>query len=100
MAKIHNPIIQHMRRLTYQQAHTVLWWTQQSLRRWHTKKNNVQKIQPFILKSGDSINNQPNDNGPDAKLKSLYNVVKSVLMLNYGKKKFSPHHMKSVLVEA
>ena len=26
-------------------------------------------IQPFVLKAGDSINNQPNDNVPNAKLK-------------------------------
>ena len=28
-------------------------------------------IQPFILKAGDSVNNQPNDNGLNSKLKSL-----------------------------
>ena len=32
-------------------------------------------IQPFILKVSDSINNQPNDNGPNSKLKSLYNII-------------------------
>ena len=40
-----------------------------------------ENIQPFVLKSGDSINGQPNDNGPDAKLKSFYNLLKSVRML-------------------
>ena len=54
-------------------------------------------IQPFVLKSGDSINNQPNDNGPNAKLKSLYNVAKSAWMLEYGTTKFSRHLMNSVL---
>ena len=56
-------------------------------------------IQPFVLKSGNSINDQPYDNGPNAKLNYIYNVAKSVWMLKYGEKKFSPHHMKSVLVE-
>ena len=57
-------------------------------------------IQPFVLKSGNSINDQPNDNVPNAKLKSLYNMSKSAWMLKYGTTKFSPHHMKSVLFEA
>ena len=57
-------------------------------------------IQPFVLKSVKSINYQPNDNGPNYKLKSLYNVAKSVCMMKYGTKKFSPHHMNSVLVES
>ena len=57
-------------------------------------------IQPFVLKPGDSINDQPNDNDPNSKLKSIYNVSKSAWMLKYGMTKFSPHHMKSVLVEA
>ena len=43
-----------------------------------------QNIQPFILKSVESINNHPNDNGPNSKLKSLYNEVNFVLMLKYG----------------
>ena len=33
---------------------------------------------PFFLKSGDSINDKPNDNVPNAKLKSLYNAAKIV----------------------
>ena len=56
-------------------------------------------IQPFVLKSGNSINNQPNDNGTNAKLKSLYNVVKSTWMRKYGTTKNSTHHMNFVLVE-
>ena len=31
-------------------------------------------IQQFVLKIGESINDQPNNNGPNSKLKSLYNV--------------------------
>ena len=52
-------------------------------------------IQPFVLKSGDSINNQPNDNDPNAKLKSLSNGAKSVWMLKYATFFFtSPHELR------
>ena len=64
------------------------------------RKMMCKNIQPFVLKSSNSINNQPNDNGPNTKLKSLYNVAKSVCMLEYGTTQFPPHHMNSVLVEA
>ena len=57
-----------------------------------------QNIQPFILKSGDSVNDQRNNNGPNAKLKSLYNEVKSAWMLKYGTTKMSPHYMNYILV--
>ena len=46
------------------------------------------------------MNNQPNDNGPNSKMKSIYNVTKSAWIMNYGTTKFSPHHMNFVLVEA
>ena len=58
------------------------------------------KILPFILKSGDSINNQPNDNGPNSTLKALYNRSKAKWMVKYGTTRFQPHHMNAVLVEA
>ena len=57
-------------------------------------------IQPFILKVGDSINDQPNDNGPNLTLKDLYNISKANRILKYGTTRFQPHHMKYVLVEA
>ena len=57
-------------------------------------------IQPFVLKYGDSITNQLNDNGPNAKLKSLYNVANSAWMMKYGTRKFSLHRVNSILVEA
>ena len=41
----------------------------------------MENIQPFILKVGDSINNQPNDSGPNSKLKALYNIPKAGWML-------------------
>ena len=57
-------------------------------------------IQPFVLKSGKYIKDQPNDNGPNAKMKSIYNVAKIAWMLKYGTKKFSSHHMNYIWVEA
>ena len=57
-------------------------------------------IQNLPLYSGDSFNDQPNDNGPNAKLKSCYSVANSALILKYGTAKFHPHHMNYVLVEA
>ena len=100
MAKNHNPTLQFIQILPCQQSDTVIWRTWKSLQRWRTRTNDMKKIQPFVLKSGNSINDHPNDNVPNAKLKSLYNVVKSVWLLNYGRKKFSPHHMNYVLFEA
>ena len=35
----------------------------------------IKNIQPFILKAGDSINNQPNDNGPNSTLR-LYTIAR------------------------
>ena len=57
-------------------------------------------IHTFILKSGDSINDQTNDNGPNSTLKALYNRSKAKWMVKYGTTRFQPHHMKYVLVEA
>ena len=88
MTKIHDPILQCMWHLPCQQSDNVLWCTKQSLWWWRTKKKDVQKIQHFVLKYGDFVNDQPNDNGPNAKLKSLYNVANSVWMLKYGMTKF------------
>ena len=59
-----------------------------------------QNIQPFILKAGDSGNDQPNDNGQNFKLKSIYNEAKSEWMLKYRTANFSPHHMNTILVES
>ena len=59
-----------------------------------------QNIQPFLPKSGNSINNQNNDNGPDTKMMSLYNQEKSEWMLKYWTTIMLPHHMNSILVGA
>ena len=57
-------------------------------------------IRLFVLKSGNSINNQTNDNGPNYKLKSLYNVAKTAWILKYGTTNVLPHRMNYVLVKA
>ena len=57
----------------------------------------IKNIQPFILKAGDSVNDHPNKNGPNSKLKSLYNVLKDKWVLKYGTTRFQHHHMNSVL---
>ena len=54
---------------------------------------------PFIIKAGDSINDQPNENGTNSKLKALYNISMAKWMLKYGTTRFQPHHMKYVPVE-
>ena len=59
-----------------------------------------QNIQPFILKSGNSANDQPNDNFPNSKMKYLYNELKSVRMLKYGTTQILPYHMNSIFVES
>ena len=53
-------------------------------------------IEYFILKVGDSTNDQTNDNFPNEKLKSIYNLAKSKWMLNYRTTKFttSPHEIR------
>ena len=56
-------------------------------------------IHPFILKSCDSINCQPNGNRTNSKLKAFYNIVMDKWMMKYGTTRFQPHHMNSVLVE-
>ena len=52
------------------------------------------------MKSGDSVKDQPNDNGPNSNLKSNYSHAKSTWMLEYGMTKLLPRHMNSILVEA
>ena len=57
-------------------------------------------IQPFVPKLGNSINNQPNDNAPNSKLKSLYNVAKAGWMLKYVTETFLPYHINYVSAKA
>ena len=57
------------------------------------------QISPFILKAGDSTNDQPNENGPNLKLKRYYSMAKTKWQRQYGTMQFTPAHMNSVLVE-
>ena len=56
-------------------------------------------ISAFILKAGDSVNDQPNDNRPNIKLKRYYGLAKIKWQRQHGTMKFTPSHMNSVLVE-
>ena len=56
-------------------------------------------ISPFILKAGDSTNDQSNDNGPNLKLKRYYSISKTKWQRQHGTMKFTPAHMNSILVE-
>ena len=59
-----------------------------------------QNIQTFILKSGNSDNDPPNNSSPNEKLRSFYNNAKTSWMLKYGSTILAPHHMNLILVEA
>ena len=63
------------------------------------RKIMCKNIQPFVLKYGNSIDDHSNDNGPNPKLNSPYNMTNSAWILKYGATNFSPHRMNSVLVE-
>ena len=56
-------------------------------------------ISPFILKEGDSTNDQTNDNGPNLKLKRYYGISKVKRQRQHRTIKFTPDQMNSVLVE-
>ena len=56
-------------------------------------------ISPFILKSGESTNDQPNDNGPNLKLKRYYGIEKVKWQRQHGTMKCNAAHIKSILVE-
>ena len=54
---------------------------------------------PFTLKAGNSINDHPNNNGPNLNLKRYYGIVKLKWQRQHGTMKFTPAHMNYVLVE-
>ena len=56
-------------------------------------------ISPFILNAGDSTNDQPNDNGPNLKLKIYYSGARFKWQRQHGTMQFTPDHMNYVLVE-
>ena len=56
-------------------------------------------ISPFILKVGNSTNDQPNDNGPNLKLKRYYGIETVKCQRQHGTMKFTVSHMNYALVE-
>ena len=56
-------------------------------------------IKPLILKAGGSLNDQPNDNGPNIRLKSHYGQSIMNWQKQYGTLKFTNAHINAVLVE-
>ena len=56
-------------------------------------------IQYFVLKTGDYVHDQPNDNGPNTELKNLYGNKIMNWMKHHGTLKFIPAHMNYILVE-
>ena len=56
-------------------------------------------IQSFILKSGDSVHDQPNNNGLNSMLNNLYGNARMNRMRKHGTIKFVRAHTDSVFVE-
>ena len=56
-------------------------------------------IKPFVLKAGDSGNDQPNYNGPNLNLKGLYGQAIMNWQRQYVTLKFTNSHMNALLVE-
>ena len=70
----------------------------------HFDKRNINilhsnHIKPFVLKTGDSGNDHPNDNGPNFNLKGLYGQAIINWQIQHGTLKFTNSHMNAVLVE-
>ena len=66
---------------------------------WATHIMLSHHIYPFILKVGNYTNDQPNDNGPNLKLKRYYSISKVKWQRQLGTMKFTAAHMHSLLVE-
>ena len=56
-------------------------------------------VQPFILKSGDIENKQPNYNGPNYSLETVYNRKKCEWVKRFANTKSTTSHMKKSIVE-
>ena len=54
---------------------------------------------PFILKEGNSTDDQPNDDGPNLKLKIYYGIEKVKWKRQHRNTKFTPFHMNYVLAD-
>ena len=57
-------------------------------------------IHPLVLKDGYYGNNKPNKNGPDGKVKKLYNKAKDNWHQYFRTMKSNPSHMDYILVSA
>ena len=56
-------------------------------------------INPFIIKAGDSVNDQPNYNGPNLNMKGLYGKSRMNWQRHHGTLNFTNAHMNYILVE-
>ena len=56
-------------------------------------------MQHFILEAGDSMHYQPNNNGPNKKLKNLYGNARMNWMIHHVTLKFTPANMNYLLIE-
>ena len=56
-------------------------------------------IQSFILNAGNSMDDQPNNNGPNTNLKNLHGNARMKWMRHHKTLKFSPPHANSFRVE-
>jgi hypothetical protein len=56
-------------------------------------------IVAFFLKAGDSENDQPNDNGPNACLKGCYNEVKALWDVRWATTVYTPAFMNQVVAD-
>ena len=59
-----------------------------------------QNVSSFFLKSGDSVRDQPNDNGPNCSLRACYNDCKDEWDEMFGTTKFNPPHFNAVMGKA
>ena len=57
-------------------------------------------IRNFILKSNDSTNDQPNDNGSNGKLRACYNQEIANWKSKFGTIKLTKAHMNTIIVAA
>ena len=57
------------------------------------------QIHYFIQKEGDSMNDQPNDKGPNLKLNNLYDNTIMNWVRKHGNLNLNPSHMNDILVE-
>ena len=55
-------------------------------------------IKDFILKVGEYLHDQPNNNGPNLNLNNIYNNSRMKWTRKNGTLKFTPAHMNAILV--